>query len=35
MGQDGIPISIGVIIAAAVFGAAFVAGLVLMAVLFA
>ncbi len=35
MGQDGIPISIGVIIAAAVFGVAFVAGLVLMAVLFA
>jgi hypothetical protein len=31
--EDGIPLSIGIIIAAAVFGVAFVAGLVLMAVL--
>ena len=35
MGQDGIPISIGVIIAAAILGATFVAGVVLMAILFA
>ncbi len=33
MGQDGIPISIGIIIAAAVLGATFVAGMVLMAIL--
>ncbi len=33
MGQDGIPLSIGIIIAAAVLGAAFVAGMVLMAIL--
>lgn len=31
--EDGIPLSIGIIIAASVFGVAFVAGLVLMAVL--
>lgn len=35
MGQDGIPLSIGLIIAAGVFGVAFVAGMVLMAILFA
>ncbi len=35
MGQDGIPISLGLIIAAAVLGAAFVSGLVLLAILFA
>ena len=35
MGQDGIPISIGIIIAAAILGAAFVAGVVVMAILLA
>ena len=35
MGQDGIPISIGIIIAAAILGATFIAGVVLMAILFA
>ena len=35
MGQDGIPVSIGIIIAAAILGATFVAGVVLMAILFA
>jgi hypothetical protein len=34
MGQDGMPLSIGIIIAASVLGAAFVAGMVLLAVLF-
>jgi len=34
MGQDGIPISIGIIIAAAILGATFIAGVVLMAILF-
>ena len=33
MGQDGIPLSIGVIIAAAILGVMFVAGMVLMAIL--
>ncbi len=33
MGQDGIPLSIGIIIAAAILGVMFVAGMVLMAVL--
>lgn len=33
MGQDGIPLSIGVIIAAAVLGALILAGLVVAAVL--
>jgi len=35
MGENGIPLSIGIIIAAAVLGAAFIAGMVLLAVLFA
>jgi hypothetical protein len=35
MGQDGIPISIGIIIAAAILGACFVLGMVLLAILFA
>jgi len=35
MGQDGIPISIGIIIAAAILGACFVLGMVLMAVILA
>jgi hypothetical protein len=34
MNQDGIPISLAVIIAAAILGATFVAGMVLLAVLF-
>jgi hypothetical protein len=34
MGQEGIPLSIGIIVAAAVLGAAFIAGMVLLAVLF-
>ncbi len=34
MGQDGIPLSIGIIIGAAILGVTFVAGMVLMAVLF-
>ncbi len=33
MGQDGIPLSIGVIIAAAILGATFIMGMVLSAVL--
>ena len=33
--QDGIPLSIGIIIAAVVLGAAFIAGMVLLAILFA
>jgi len=33
MGQDGIPLSIGIIVAAAILGATFVAGMVLVAVL--
>jgi len=33
MGQEGIPLSIGIIIAAAILGVAFVAGMVLSAVL--
>jgi hypothetical protein len=33
MGQDGVPLSIGIIIAAAILGVTFVAGMVLMAVL--
>jgi len=32
MGQEGIPLSIGLIIGAAILGAALVAGLVIMAV---
>ncbi len=35
MNQEGIPLSIGIIVAAAVLGAAFIAGMVLLAVLFA
>jgi hypothetical protein len=34
MEQDGIPLSIGIIIAAAILGATFIAGMVLLAVLF-
>jgi hypothetical protein len=34
MNQEGIPLAIGIIIAAVVLGAAFVAGMVLLAVLF-
>jgi hypothetical protein len=34
MGQDGIPLSIGIIIAAAILGATFIGGMVLLAVLF-
>jgi len=34
MGQEGIPLSIGIIIAAAILGATFIAGMVLMATLF-
>jgi hypothetical protein len=34
MGDNGIPLSIGIIIAAAILGAAFIAGMVLLAVLF-
>ncbi len=33
MGDNGIPLSIGIIIAAAVLGATFIAGMVLLAVL--
>jgi hypothetical protein len=33
MGQDGIPLSIGVIIASAILGAMIVIGMILMAVL--
>jgi len=32
--QDGIPLSLGIIVAAAILGATFVLGMVLMAVLF-
>ena len=35
MGPDGIPLSIGVIVAAAILGATFIVGMVLLAVLFA
>ena len=35
MGQDGIPISIAIIIAATIFGAMFLIGLTLMALLLA
>jgi len=34
MGQDGFPLAIGIIIAATVLGATFIAGMVLLAVLF-
>ena len=34
MGDSGIPLSIGIIIAAAVLGATFIVGMVLMSVLF-
>jgi len=34
MNQEGIPLSIGIIVAAAVLGATFIAGMVLLAVLF-
>jgi len=33
MGQDGIPISIGIIIAATILGATFIIGMILLAVL--
>ena len=33
MGQEGIPLSIGIIIASAILGATFVVGMVLLAVL--
>ena len=33
MGQDGIPLSIGIIIAAAILGVSFVIGMVVMSVL--
>ncbi len=33
MGQDGIPVSLAIIVAAAILGATFVVGLVLLAVL--
>ncbi len=33
MGQDGIPLSIGIIIAAAILGATFVVGMILLAIL--
>ena len=33
MGQDGIPLSIGIIIAAAILGAMFIVGMILSAVL--
>jgi len=35
MTQNGIPLSIGIIIAAVILGATFIAGVVLMAILFA
>jgi len=35
MEQNGIPLSIGIIIGAAVLGVTFIAGMVLMAILFA
>jgi len=34
MGDNGIPLSIGIIIAAAILGATFIVGMVLLAVLF-
>jgi len=33
MGQDGIPISIGIIIAATILGATFIIGMILLAIL--
>ncbi len=33
MGQDGIPISIGIIIAASILGATFIIGMILLAIL--
>lgn len=33
MGQDGIPLSIGIIIAAAILGATFIIGMILLAIL--
>jgi len=33
MGQDGIPLSIGIIIASAILGVTFIAGMILMAIL--
>lgn len=33
MGQDGFPLAIGIVIASAILGAAFIAGMVLLAVL--
>ena len=33
MGQDGIPLSIGIIIAAAILGATFIIGMVMLAIL--
>ena len=33
MGQDGIPISIGIIIASTILGATFIIGMILMAIL--
>ena len=35
MGQDGIPLSIGIVIGTAILGATFIMGMVLMAVLMA
>jgi len=35
MGQDGIPLSIGIIIAAGILGATFIVGMILLAILFA
>ena len=34
MGDNGIPVSIGIIIAAAILGVAFIGGMVLLAILF-
>ena len=34
MGDSGIPLSIGIIVAAAILGATFIVGMVLMSVLF-
>jgi hypothetical protein len=34
MGQEGLPVSISIIIAAAILGATFIVGMVLLAVLF-
>ncbi len=33
MGQDGIPLSIGIIIASVILGATFIIGMILMAIL--